>query len=29
MKFLLTIILTMSSTGNDPNTIELKVSQDN
>jgi hypothetical protein len=29
MKFLLIIILTMSSTGNDPKTIELKVPQDN
>ena len=29
MKFLLIIILTMSLTGNDPKTIELKVPQDN
>jgi hypothetical protein len=29
MKFLLIIILTMSSTGNDPKTIELKVPQNN
>ena len=29
MKFLLIIILTMSSTGKDPKTIELKVSHDN
>ena len=29
MKFLLIIILTMSSTGNDPKTIELKIPQDN
>ena len=29
MKFLLIIILTMSSTGNDPKTIELKFPQDN
>ena len=28
MKFLLIIILTMSSTGNDPQTIELKIPQD-
>ncbi|MDA8561243.1 hypothetical protein N9L33_05510 [Nitrospinae bacterium] len=29
MKFLLIIILTMRSMGNDPKTIELKVPQDN
>ena len=29
MKFLLIIILTMSSTGNNPKTIELKFPQDN
>ena len=29
MKFLLIIILTMSSMGNDPKTIELEISQDN
>jgi hypothetical protein len=29
MKFLLIIILTMSSTGNDPKTIEFKFPQDN
>ena len=29
MKFLLIIILTISSMGNDPKTIELKVPQDN
>ena len=29
MKFLLIIILAMSSTGNDPKTIELNIPQDN
>jgi hypothetical protein len=29
MKFMLIIILTMSSTGNDPKTIELKIPQEN
>jgi hypothetical protein len=29
MKYLLIIILTMSSTGDDPKTIDLKVPQDN
>ena len=29
MKFMLIIILSMSSTGNDPKTIELKIPQEN
>jgi hypothetical protein len=29
MKFMLIIILTMSSTGNDPKTIELKIPHEN
>ena len=29
MKFMLIIILSMTSTGNDPKTIELKIQQEN